>query len=649
MKIRTLLLSLCTVIAVQAKVQLPSYWTDNMVLQQQSELTISGTAKAGKEVVVTSGWNNYPVKTRADKQGNWSVTLSTPQAGGPYTLTFSDGERLTLKNILIGEVWFCSGQSNMEMPVAGWGKVKDYEKEIREADYPFVRLFQVKKNTSFVPTDELTSTMNGWQECSSSSIPEFSAVAYFYARELWNKSGIPVGVIDATWGGTPVEAWTAAEALKGVASYRTFIERMESVNFSAESLQMFYEVDKGDWFNGLFSQDKGMQGVVPAWAQPQLSDKSEWRNMDLPGCWEEKELGNFDGVVWFRKKIALAESWRGKQLTLRLCMIDDEDITYCNGQEIARTSGFITPRVYTIPASMTQTEELLIAVRVTDYEGGGGIHGDPADLYISLDDNNKQSLVGAWEYNVGFSLENYPPVPVSPSGSSYPSVLYNAMVHPLINFPIKGVIWYQGCSNIGRDAIYGDQFCTMIADWRNRWNNPDMPFYFVQVANYLAREEVQPDSKWALLREAQAQALNLANTGMVTTIDIGEAADIHPKNKQEVGRRLAQLSLFNTYGKKVVSAAPSPTRFVIEGNKVRFSFSDEEALRANADVKGFIVAGADRKFYPAKAVADGNEVIVTCPQVLHPLAVRYAWADNPECTLAGESGLPVSPFRTDKW
>lgn len=537
---------------LQAKVVLPSVFTDNMVLQQKTDITFYGDATKNKQLTVKTGWNGKEYHTEADGQGKWSLKIPTPAAGGPYEITFSDGKKLQLKNVMIGEVWFCSGQSNMEMPVAGWGKVMNYEQEIAEAAYPAIRLFQVKKNTSLAPLKEVESTLGGWQECSSATVPEFSALAYFYARALWKELNVPIGVIDCTWGGTPAEAWTNHETLRQVMGFREEMDKLERLGFDPNRMEQAYSEERAHWQSLFTEKDKGMENGKLCWTAPSLSEE-DWQTISLPGYWEGKGLKDFDGIIWFRRSLEIPAEWAGKPLTLRLGMIDDEDITYFNGVEIARGAGYMTPRTYTIPAKLVKAGKAVLAVRVSDFGGEGGIHGKAEELYVEAD-GKRISLAGDWKYRIGLSLKGFPPAPVSPiQSSSYPTVLFNAMVKPWTAFPIKGVIWYQGEANVGRSEQYGDLFPALITDWRRQWRS-NFPFYFVQLANFMESKKIQPNSEWAALREAQTKALKLDQVGMAVTIDIGLADDIHPKNKQEVGRRLALLALAGSYGKNVSSS-----------------------------------------------------------------------------------------------
>lgn len=644
-KYKLILLALSMTGFVQAKVTLPSFFTNNMVIQQNSTLTLPGKAKAGKKVTVKASWNDNKFTTKATVDGSFRIEIPTPAAGGPYTITISDGETLTLKNVLAGEVWFCSGQSNMEMPVAGWGKVMNYEQEVAEAKYSSIRLLQVKKTIAFTPAEDVEINMGGWQECSSATVPEFSAVAYFYARELWKELNVPIGVIDCTWGGTPAEAWTSLGTLKQVIGFQDETSKIEKLNFDKASLVATYQQDMKEWQELFAAKDAGLNKGTPLWTSSLQTDKA-WKTMELPGYWEGRGLDGVDGIVWFQREIEIPTNWEGKDISLSLGMIDDEDITYYNGKEIAKGYGYATPRRYTIPAELVKAGKGTITVRVADFGGEGGIHGEKKDLFAEVNEQ-KISLNGVWNYRVGMTMRELPPAPVSPESSSYPSVLYNAMVHPFTIFPIKGVIWYQGEANVGRDKQYVPLFQSMIADWRKQWNT-DFPFYFVQLANFLKPQEVQPDSQWAALREAQAEALHVDNTGMVVAIDLGVSYDIHPKNKQEVAKRFATLALANTYhqGEYIMPACQS---YSISGKKLTLTFNTEIQAQEKI-IKGFILAGPDGVFYPATATLTGKtSIVLESPDVAIPIAARYNWADCPDGNLySTNSNLPVPPFRTDK-
>lgn len=637
---------------LNARVTLPGIFTDNMVLQRNDTVTLYGTADKNSRVTVKAGWLSDAVVARSGADGTWSVRVATADAGGPYEIAISDGKELKLRNVMLGEVWFCSGQSNMEMPLAGWGKIKDYEQEVANANYPNIRLYLVKQATSIVPTDKVESPLGGWQECSPSTVPEFSSLAYFFARRLWQELGVPVGVVASTWGGTPAEAWTSAETLKNVYGYSEKIADLEALGFDSDKIFALYQKQLDEWKAAVYKIDEGYDAAgKERWIGEEVDD-SGWSEMSVPNYIEQAGLSAFDGVVWFRRTVEVPQQWAGKELKLDLGAIDDEDIVYWNGKKIAEGSGYNTPRHYVVPAACVKAGRNVIVVRDFDTGGEGGLTG-PADA-MALHRGGKESisLAGAWKYRVGCSLVDMPALPMSPGSSSHPTTLFNAMVNPWLKYKFKGAIWYQGEANVGRAKEYETLFQSLIYDWRKHFGDDDMPFYFVQLANYLQRADVQPESQWAALREAQAAALHMENTGMMVNIDLGEANDIHPKNKQEVGRRLSAIALSLTYGLDIVASAPVYKDYVVTGNRVCITFdipSDGEPFVESSDVKGFVVAGSDRVFHKAKAYTENGKVVVYSDEVEIPVAVRYGWADNPECTLKTASGFSVAPFRTDNW
>lgn len=636
--------------STEAKVTLPTLFTDNMVLQQKSTVVLRGHSTAQKEVMVITSWDKHIYMAQTDGQGKWKTEITTPSAGGPYEICFRDGDELVLHNVMIGELWLCSGQSNMEMPIGSWGKVLDYENEISQSNHPSIRLLKVKKETSLTPKEELAPTQKGWQECTPESVENFSAVGYFFARQLQKSLKTPIGIIDSSWGGTPAEAWTGYDGLKHLQEFEEEMDMLESLGFRSDKIDAEYAKKREAWYQALYEHDMGWCDDHQVWADPDYSDEN-WKEMNLPGSWESNGVKDFDGVMWFRKDIDIPRTWHRKPITVNLGKISEEDIVYYNGIEIGRGSGREVMRQYTVPQKLVKRGKAVLTVRVTNYAGEGGFIGQAEHLNMAVKDKPSVSLTGNWKYLQGFSLAGIEPLPPSPkTNPQYPTTLFNAMIHPLTQIPIRGVIWYQGENNVGRADEYADLFMSLISDWRDKWNQPDMPFYFVQLANYLKREEIQPDSEWAALREAQSKALHLNNTGMAVAIDLGEADDIHPKNKQEVGLRLSQLALKQTYRKKRMPQSPLFKSYRIEGSTVRISFENlGKGFISPKEVRGFIIAGADHVFHPAQVTIGKKEIIVESPEVSHPIAVRYNWADNPDGNLYEMSGLPLAPFRTDNW
>lgn len=635
--------------AVQAKVRLPAVFSDNMVFQQKTDAAIWGKAAAGKMVTISTTWSAKQYTAKADEAGNWKIKVSTPSYGGPYEITIADGEKVTLKNVLIGEVWVCSGQSNMEFPLAGWGQVNDYKKEIADANYPNIRLLQVEHVASNLPLEDAKVTNYGWQPCSPENISNFSSVAYFFAREIYKKKGIPIGLIHTSWGGTIAEAWTSEKTLKTMPDFAAAAALIEKTD-QTKSAQDF-KTAMDTWEKLLPAKDVGYSNGNPLWTATSF-DASSWKTMPVPGYWEQSVLPDFDGVVWFRKKVTIPASWAGKNLKINLGTIDDDDVTYFDGEKIGETKGYQHARSYTIPGHKIKAGEYVLSVRVFDNAGNGSFYGDKNILSAQSATGESIALAGDWQYQVGLNLKDMPPMPRLVDGPNRPTVLFNAMINPFIQFAIRGVIWYQGESNGDRAHQYRELFPAMITDWRKHWNIGDFPFYFVQLANYMKVNEQPRESAWAELRDAQRQTLSLPNTGMSVTIDIGDGENIHPKNKQEVGRRLALIALAKTYGDKIVYSGPEYTAQQIKGNAIllNFKFTDGGLVAKNgSSLTGFAIAGADHQYHWAKAVIQGNKILVSSAEVPEPVAVRYAWDNNPVCNLYNGEGLPASPFRTDGW
>lgn len=631
----------------RAEVKLPSIFSDNMVLQQNSDVAIWGTAGKNKSIKIYTSWNKKNYMTKTDDRGDWKLHVKTPKYGGPYTISISEENTIILKYVLIGEVWLCSGQSNMEMPLAGWGKVLNYQQEIANADFPQIRLLQVLRSTANQPQKEIQVRNNGWDICSPETIADFSSTAYFFAREIYNQTKVPIGLIHSSWGGTVAEAWTSYETLSTLEDFASAAKKIKDTPpLTDDKLAAAQQ----NWDYLALQKDGGYVAGSPVWNKNDL-DVSDWKTMQLPGFWEGKGLQNFDGVVWFRKKISFPADWKREDVILRF-YADDNDITWFNGEQIGAVNKWDQQRVYTIPSRLLKKGDNYITIRVDDIRYGGGIHGKASDFNIKNKSGNKTiALAGEWFYKIGYSLKDLPPKPEAETNSNRPTVLYNAMINPLINYKIRGVIWYQGESNASRAHQYKTLFPALIKDWRNKFTSGDFPFYFVQLANHMRREEEPGPSQWAELREAQLMTTCLSNTGMAVTIDIGEEKDIHPKNKQEVGRRLALIALNKIYGKNIGYSGPVYNSHIIDGNDIIISFLHNEGLKTinNQVLKGFSIAGDDKQFYWADARIEGNKVIVSSEKVSSPVAVRYGWANNPEVNLYNRDNLPASPFRTDDW
>lgn len=637
----------CAYFAAPAEwIKLPAVFTDNMVLQRGIEVPVWGKATANGKVTVL--FEGQKKSTVADENGDWQIRLNPLTTGGPFVLEVIGKESIILANVMVGEVWVCSGQSNMEMPLAGWGKIDNYEEEIAAANYPNIRLFQVHKAMSLLPQPDVQA--DAWQECSPNTVPLFSAVAYFFGRKLHKELDIPIGLIHTSWGGTVAEAWTAPEFLEQLEDFIPLMQELKTAATTEEELRLEYERKVEDWQKLLDAKVQEAQSGTNTW-ESSTTDDSDWHSMRLPILWESAGLPGFDGIVMFRKTFDIPDVVANESFTLSLGPIDDQDVTFINGRHVGTTDSYNAQRHYDIPAGIFKVGDNLIAVQVLDTGGGGGIWGEASQMWLKSSSGTRIALAGDWKYKEVMSLNDVPPRPQSPDSPNRPTVLYNAMLKPLMPCALRGAIWYQGESNAARACQYRELFPTMINSWRTNWGQGDFPFLFVQLANWRQRRDLPLDSDWAELREAQSKTLALPNTGMAVTIDIGDADDIHPKNKQDVGLRLALNALAKVYDKDIVYSGPMYQSMRVQADKIilTFDYADGGLVAKGGDLTGFAIAGEDKNFVWANALIDGETVVVSSPAIKNPVAVRYAWADNPACNLYNAAGLPASPFRTDEW
>jgi sialate O-acetylesterase len=643
-------------------IELPSLIGDNMLLQQKTDARIWGKAAPGSKIGVSASWNaEGEVKTGED--GRWSVTIPTPEAGGPYTISITARDTsLTINNVLIGEVWFCSGQSNMEMPVSGWPPVDTVmysAKTIANASVPEIRLFNVQRKVSGEPLEECSGS---WEVCTPSSVRPFSATAYFFGKKLYDELKIPVGLIESAWGGTPAEAWMSSEVLENAGEFLNEINAIKESGPIIEEYQSWLnshkqEVVKPAGDDQWKSLNLGDENVP----QPGFND-STWLAMSLPGQFESV-TGDFDGVVWFRKNIEIPGKMAGKDLVLSLGPIDDMDWTYFNGNLVGahELSGmWQAERNYGIPAGLVKEGSNTIAVRVLDNQGGGGIWGKSGSMKVSLKDNGTMQLPldGEWKYQpvaelIGnkfyiFDLaknelsEKQRPKTLGPYT---PSTLFNAMVKPVVNYPVKGAIWYQGEANVGRADQYSKIFPLMIKNWRDAWGIENFPFYFVQIAPYVYSNLDSTESAW--LREAQGKALRMSNTGMAVTLDIATVMNIHPPFKKEAGERLANLALAKDYGRTFNVYGPVYRSMTVDDKAIKIQFDNIEGglVLKNEKSTEFEIAGKDNKYVKASAKIMNNEVVVSSPDVSDPVSVRYCWRNGSVAALFNGAGLPALQFR----
>lgn len=623
--------------SVAANVKLPQVFSDHMVLQRNKPIQVWGWADAGENVKVSIGTASQTVK--AGKDGKWQATLAQMGAGGPYTVVVTGKNTVQFNDVMIGEVWLCGGQSNMEWLLRD---AANATQEISQANHPMIRQIKVSHVTALSPQEDIPNT--SWVTCTPATAANFTAVGYFYARELVKELNVAVGLINSNWGGTNVETWISHSSFFGHPEFAGLKAKMPTrldslVNAQQQAMQTLI---------------RNQQGSLPSFAEAQQFSKAaypdaQWKSMDIPVIWESAGLPELDGTVWFRKTIELPENLIPGRAVLSLGPIDDIDSTYINGVFVGNTNQYNVPREYVIPDGILKPGTNTIAIKVIDNTGGGGIYG-AADLMKLTIGDIQVPLNGNWKYRIAHVL---PVNAISPN--QYPTLLYNAMIHPIINYPIAGAIWYQGESNAGRAMQYKTSFPLLIEDWRKQWKEA-FPFYFVQLTSFNSANGSNRTggSNWAELREAQAETLRLPNTGMAVIVDVGDSDDIHPKNKQDVGKRLAAIALAKTYGKDRVHSGPVFQSMSVQGNRAVLSFAN---VANGFDVKnkygyihGFEVAGADQQFHYAKAFVEGDKIVVYSDAVPQPVAVRYAWADDPnDVNLFNKEGFPAAPFRTDKW
>lgn len=646
-----LLLLLVSSISINAQVSASKIFANNMVLQRNAPIPVWGTAKANEKIEVF--FNKQIKKTKADKNGKWMIHLDNETAGGPYNLTIKGSNTIEMKNVLVGEVWICSGQSNMEWSVAQSNNAK---KELASANNPMIRHIKIDKEINSIPQNNVNSNKS-WQVCDSTTVGGFTAIGYFFAKSLNNELNIPIGLINASWGGTNIETWISREGFESSDEFKEMIAEMPRVDLdSLTKLKV----------SGFEKRIETLQGAeinatnAISFKEYEFDD-SNWPELNTPELWEPQSLGEFDGVVWLRKSIIVPANDSDKEAILELAKIDDDDVTYINGVKVGSTNSWDSKRKYTIPAGILKEGTNVIAVRITDNGGGGGIYGDAADLKLTVG-STIIPLNGKWKFQVE-SIKQ------STNENSLPSICYNAMINPLIPFAFKGVLWYQGESNVPRAYQYRTTFPLLINDWRQKFlpsglnahkhgqagNQGDFPFYFVQLASFFAGGNSNEGCGWAELREAQTMTLSLPNTGMVVTTDlVTDSRDIHPTNKQDVGKRLAALALNNVYQKLMVCSGPMYKSMEIIGKQVVLSFNDIGSGLVTPDkygyIKGFEIAGENQVFHYAKAFIKDNKVILSCDEVENPIAVHFSWVgDATESNLFNKEGFPAVPFRTDEW
>ncbi len=620
-RIYLILLSFLIITCAFADVRMPSQFSNNMVLQRNIPVPVWGWAAPGEKITVRVAGKT--ARTVADKDGMWQVVIPKLCAGGPYKLSVKGKNSVEYKDVLVGEVWICSGQSNMATPLSN---AKTAEEAISKANNKQIRLYSTWYASRQTPQ---INCGGQWRKCTPDNAKGFSAVAYFFAAKLQSELKVPVGVIQSAVGATAIESWMERGSIAADPDLKSLLETVDR-----ESAKYPADID-----------DAG-------WQASELAD-ADWREMELPlpQGWEGAKAGmdNLNGVVWFRRTVDIPAAWSGKQLILKMGPIDDGDVTYFNGVRVGglnmdTPNVWKTPREYAVPANLVKSGKASIAVRVSDQFGGGGILGTPEQMTLAPAGVTTESisLAGNWKYRMAASWPQ----------NELPTGLYNGMISPWTRYGMGGALWYQGESNAGNAGKYRHTLPALIAGWRKAWGQGDLPFLIVQLPNYMAAKPEPADSSWAEMREAQAQtAAAMPMTGLAVTIDVGDANNIHPARKQEVGERLAMQAMGIVYKKLTAYSGPVFANLTKDGeNAIRVEFTKVDGGLRTTDgkpVQGFAIASANRQFVWATAKIEGNTVLVSSPAVPNPVYIRYAWADNPTVNLTNATGLPTGPFRGD--
>ncbi len=638
-----------------AALTLGGLFTDHMVLQRGRANAVWGSDQPQQIITLTvegAKKTPAPVQITVSADGTWQLACPELPTGGPYRLHIKGSSERVIDDVLVGDVWLASGQSNMEFPLA---RANQSDQEIATAQFPSIRVAKIPQTTARTPQANPTTE---WQITTPAHAGSFTAVGYFFARELHQHTGIPIGIIDSTWGGTRVEAWASHEGLRAaMPELDDTLARIAAADPDLPRITADYQAKVSAWALTNFPQDTGNLGEAKGWAKLEC-DTHAWRTMAVPNAWQAQGFVA-NGAAWYRRMIDVPLTAAGHDLVLNLGKADDFDTTYFNGEKVgaigAETlASYQIPRRYTVPGRLVHAGANVIAVRVFDNFGEGGLLGPANGMFAEIG-STRVSLAGPWQWQVEREIplvssdifRTHPAPPPELDGQNTPTALFNGMIAPLIPYGLRGFIWYQGEANVLAHASYQARFTAMIRDWRARWGEGTLPFYFVQLASFTE------NSSWPYLREAQTATLSEPETGMASAIDIGEIHDIHPRNKQDVGHRLALLARAQVYGeKKLVASGPTFARCEITGNTVHLHWNTATGLRTHDGakaVKGFTLAGADGHSHPAEARIEGDTVVVTSAAVPTPQTLRYAWVDWPEVNLENAAGLPAAPFRTDSY
>jgi sialate O-acetylesterase len=642
LKLKNLILFLFLIPVISySQVRLPKLISDGMVLQRETNVKIWGWASADEKIVIQFIGSTY--HTSANSNGEWEVMLPELKAGGPYVMQINASNSTTINDILVGDVWVCSGQSNMQFSMRGL--VTIYPDDIKNSENQFIRQFMVSQGFSLKAKG--TDFRSGkWQYANPNSVLNFTAAGYYFAKKLYEIYKVPIGLINASVGGSSAEAWISEESIKTFPKYFEDVQKFKAAGYIEKINKMDNERVR-NWNRQLRQNDEGYINPQKSWYDPEL-DTGDWETMHVPGYWADTKAGPANGVVWFRRKINIPASVVGTHAILKLGRIADADSVFINGRFVGSTGSQYSERTYKIPADLLKEGENTIVVRVINYIRHGGFV--PGKQYNILANNDTVNLEGEWKYRVGAAVE---PLEDRLFTGKIPTGLFNSMIAPMLNYSIKGVLWYQGESNTSRAFEHYDLFKLLIKDWRYNWHQGNFPFLYVQLPNFVEVNVETTKYDWAYFRESQLKALSIPHTGMAVSIDIGEGNDIHPVNKKDLGYRLALAAQKTAYGEKgIVYSGPIYESMKISNNKVILAFTNAGkglTSKNNEELKCFEICGVDNEYFPAKAKIVKDKIIVWNDDVINPVAVRYAWANNPlRPNLYNKEGLPASPFRTSE-
>lgn len=648
-KLFTLFLSSFISVQTWANVSLPSIVGNGMVLQRNETLKIWGWAQPGEKVNVRFMKKSYASVT--GKDGKWMVKLNPMNAGGPYTMEIKGNNKITLTDILIGDVWICSGQSNMTHYLSR--HAERYAKEIAEANFPEIRQFYVPERAVLAGPVGNTPNLK-WVAATPTTVLDFTVIGYFFAKKLYDKYHVPMGIINTCVGGTPIESWMSEEGFREFPDILKTVKQNQDTAYINDLIRRSMQGRSNDG-SPKQETDKGLAGPVK-WYDPAYQPLN-WKRINIPGYWEDQGIRNLDGVMWYRREISVPQSMTGVDAIVKLGRIVNADELYINGQKVGNTTYEYPQREYKLKAGILKPGKNLFVVRVINSGGKGGFVPDKP--YYLLAAGDTVNLKGDWFYKVGEVAQRRglfggsAPMVRPVNAQQSPTGLYNGMIAPYTNYGVKGFLWYQGESNAGNPKAYKKFLPAIIKDWRSHWQLGDLTFLIAQLPNYMEVNYSPEESSWAEMRSIQLEtAQNTPNTGLGINIDLGEWNDIHPGNKKPVGERLALQAMKITYGEKdMVSSGPIPKSARVDGKTIILSFDNTGTglVSGNGEeLAHFAIAGSNGKYEWAKAEIRNNEVVVWSDNIESPKTVRYAWADNPDfANLQNKEGLPATPFQME--